>query len=261
MPCSTGIPGRMMVSSSRWGYWLARQGGDHLALIVEDLEAEMNMITVPRMARIMRTTPAILRSLLKRNGVQPSQGRIYYSPLDVAGVIRNRLNAMGDERAQTIPSGGDWVLAAHPRPGRGGFVDHLTEDKVAEIEQRAEGLGQWLSCEETADLLGVTKQTLLNWRKARDQAEDQDKDRWPVHFASPERTSRIQTMEEREYEDFGVIRESYRDWKDRQTEHTPSSRRDPTTGEALERASGGRSPVVYDRNLVVSWVRRSMYSA
>ena len=253
-----------MPEHSRWGYWLARQGGDHLALVVEELEAIDNAVTVPRIARVMRTTPAVVRSILRRASIAPVSGRIYYSPLDVSAVVRGRLDSRGDERATTIPLGGSFVLAPYKRrQHRPTYHERLTTATVGRIEQRAEDLGQWLSCDEAAAMLGVTTQTLYNWRRLRDQAWEAEEptDRWPTYFRSPPREPRLQTMEEREDEDHGVVRETVKSWRHAQVEHVPSSRRDPLTGDALGRASGRHPPVVYDRNLLMAWVRRGVIEA
>jgi len=235
-------------SRTRFGYWLTNAGADHLAMIVEDLEAVPNAVTVPRIARIMRTTPSVVRRILGAADVRPVSGRIYYSPLAVSAVIRGVLNDRGDERATTIPSGGDHVLAAHKRSHhRPTYIERITRDRAERIASTASHSGQWLSCREAAGLLGVTTQTLFNWRCARDRAVEAGEsiDQWPTYFRSPPRTERSDD-------------ETRRGWQSNQVEHVPSSARDELTGDQAVRSSGRHPPIVYDRNLLVVWIRKAV---
>lgn len=241
---------------SRWGHWLRRQSADYLAFTVEALERIDRVSTVQELARILITTPAIVRKILRDHKREPTDQRIYYSPDQLSSILRARLNAMGDERAQTIPIGRKIPSRnlTRRRRTRPAYQERLDPTWLEVIERRAEELGQWLSCEEAAWMLGVTKQTLLRWRRARERPGG-DVDRYPAFFASSPRTERLVDEEEPDR-----ILESRRDWQRKQEEVVPSSQRDPVTGYALERASGRYPPVVYDRNLLVVWARRWAYT-
>lgn len=243
----------------RWGYWIRRQTNDYLALCVEELERVNRVVTIKELARVLITSPAVVRKLLQDHEEEPVDKHMYYSPDQLSSILRGRLNALGDERAQTIPLGRtirprDLTRSARRRRT---YQEALTPVQLVAIERRAERLGQWLSCDEAAWLLGVTKRTLYNWRTAlkRARREGRDEAVWPVYFTSPPRTERLvdEDMPDR-------ILESRRDWQHTQEEVVPSSRRDPVTGEAFERASGRYPPVVYDRNLLVAWARRWAYT-
>jgi len=236
----------------RWGYWIRRRSGNDLAFMIEELERAGRVLTVREVARILITSQAVVRKLLRDHGEVPVDKGMYYLPSQMSSILRARLNAMGDERAQTIPAGKKIESRNMTRDARGRptYQEALTLEKLEAIERRAATLGQWLSCDEAAWLLDVTKQTLYNWRRARERAGG-DGDDWPASFASPPRTERLvdEEMPDR-------ILESRRDWQRAQEEVVPSSRRDPSTGQATSRASGRHPPVVYDRNLLVAWARR-----
>lgn len=222
-----------------WIRRTAHRNPDHIALALENMAKVPHLMTTTEIARQLMTTPGIVRLMLRRERVEPARGRIYYSPFDVIRLLRRTLVEIGDERASLIPTGGStWLAHPYRRRQKSGFIDRMTPDRAAPIERRAAGFGQWVSATEAAEILGVSITTLARWRKKR--AAD---DRTPAFFRSEPREPRLPDQPRS-------------DWQRSRTEYTPTSRRDPSTGQAIERAAGRYAPVVYDRNLLVAWVRR-----
>lgn len=237
------------------GYWFRRLAPDALALAAEDLVRLRSLVTIPTLARLLGASQRVVRDLLRRNRIEPIRGRTFYDPHRVAALFRDRLNDLADDRAQDRRLWPDRPLVPNRsrRPGGPTYRDRLDPARLEAIERRAVGRGQWLSCDEAAEVLGVTTRTLLNWRRARNRARNRGEslDLWPAFFASPDRGEPTGRDPET-----GVMVESLADWRRDRDELVPSSRRDPATGQATALASGRYPPVVYDRNLLVSWARK-----
>jgi hypothetical protein len=152
----------------------------------------------------------------------------YYDPLKVARALRRELHSregVGD-RLWSLPST-EGVVRFLPKKHNSGFCRgnvpiwvRWTMEQVEERVQMAEGLGLWLTTREVAEWLDVSTMTLYRWRR--------------VGVGPPFL---------------------------RRANLVPSSARDPRTGtvkpSGLHHLRGRHLPVLYDRNQVVGWLKKT----